>query len=260
MQPGNWPDTEEPADQFLHRPLARPLVALLLKTRVTPNQVTAFSGIFGVASAVVMLQAVAAPAYRVVGSVFLLGAIILDCVDGQLARARGQQSHLGRILDGLTDTLVGAAAMIGVTYLAAPHENGVWLLGAFATVSLAAHTWIFDAVKTQYKILAGLSLPEPERPVGQRSLDLVYSLFRWFGSLGTAPIAARDPIQFRRHNRFRMRLWTLLGPGCHFFCLYTAAALSAVWPDSAFVCLIVFVLVMNVLFIGLLATKWVNPD
>lgn len=98
----------KPADSlfniYLARPLAAPLVAVLARTRITPNQVTFFS-------IVVMLAAVAA----LVGVPGLLGlwlgvalielSYIFDCADGQLARVTGRSSAVGASLDFLMDEL-----------------------------------------------------------------------------------------------------------------------------------------------------------
>jgi phosphatidylglycerophosphate synthase len=100
--------TQKPNDifwnRFVARPLAAPVVALLERTRVTPNQVTLASLALFVASAALL---VALPDHRglVIAVVVLELSYVLDCVDGQLARLRGSSSPIGAHLDFLMDEL-----------------------------------------------------------------------------------------------------------------------------------------------------------
>ena len=100
--------TSKPNDilwnRFVARPLAAPLVALLERTRVTPNQVTLMS--------LVVFLAAAGLLVLLPGRQGLLTAVIvlelsyvLDCVDGQLARLRGTSSPVGAHFDFLMDEL-----------------------------------------------------------------------------------------------------------------------------------------------------------
>lgn len=81
-------------DRFFNRPLGRPLSKLLVRTRLSPNQVSLISILIGLVSAWFFAQ----------GN-FLAGALIfqlcaiIDCVDGDLARALFKQSRLGKWLD-----------------------------------------------------------------------------------------------------------------------------------------------------------------
>lgn len=100
--------TQKPHDifwnRFVARPLAAPVVALLERTRVSPNQVTLASvAVFAAAAALL----VALPDHRglVIAIVVLELSYVLDCVDGQLARLRGSSSPIGAHLDFLMDEL-----------------------------------------------------------------------------------------------------------------------------------------------------------
>ena len=101
--------TSKPNDilwnRFVARPLAAPVVMLLERTRVTPNQVTLHvaggvpgrrrrcwcccRGASGLLTAVIVLEL----------------SYVLDCVDGQLARLRGTSSPVGAHFDFLMDEL-----------------------------------------------------------------------------------------------------------------------------------------------------------
>ena len=89
----------EPINQYFHVPIAALIVAILKNTPVTPNQVTYASVIFGLASAVAFCQL---NIWGIVfAGVFLEISLILDCADGQLARAKNCATEFGRLLDGI---------------------------------------------------------------------------------------------------------------------------------------------------------------
>lgn len=81
-------------DRFFNRPLGRPLSKLLVRTSVSPNQVSIVSILIGVVSAWFFARG----DFLTGALVFQLCAII-DCVDGDLARALFKQSRLGKWLD-----------------------------------------------------------------------------------------------------------------------------------------------------------------
>ena len=80
------------------------LVRILYPTPITPNQITFLSLVLGLLSAGFYVSG--KPDALVWGAVFLYGKVILDNVDGNLARARGTSSRFGRFLDSLADFLV----------------------------------------------------------------------------------------------------------------------------------------------------------
>lgn len=98
-------------DRFFNRPLGRPFSKLLVHTPVTPNQVSVVSILIGVASAWFF----AAGNFLAGALIFQLCAII-DCVDGDLARALWKQSRLGKWLDLGGDQVVhfSVFAAIGI--------------------------------------------------------------------------------------------------------------------------------------------------
>jgi CDP-alcohol phosphatidyltransferase len=91
-------------NRFVARPLAAPLVMILERSRVTPNQITIASlAVFLVAAALLIVL----PGH---GGLAIAVAVIqlsyvLDCVDGQLARLRGTSSPIGAHFDFLMDEL-----------------------------------------------------------------------------------------------------------------------------------------------------------
>ena len=106
VDPPNTPypkSVEDVTDRFLNRPLAGRIVQWLMPTSITPNQVTLISCLAGVAAAAT-LSLGSWPAL-IVGALLLQLSIVVDCADGQLARAKGLTSQWGEVFDHTSDDL-----------------------------------------------------------------------------------------------------------------------------------------------------------
>ena len=94
---------EDPVSRFFRYPLARLLVRGLVRTSITPNQVTLVQPLLAaVAGALITSEswwkiALAAAIFEV--------RSILDCADGTLARAKKLASPWGHAIDGIADWL-----------------------------------------------------------------------------------------------------------------------------------------------------------
>ena len=102
----------EPINRYFHNPIAARIVKVLKDTWATPDQVTYVS---------VFIGSVAAYNFSsgTTQSFFLAGLLlelvmILDCVDGQLARAKKCASDWGRLLDGIAGYIIYLAVLIGI--------------------------------------------------------------------------------------------------------------------------------------------------
>jgi phosphatidylglycerophosphate synthase len=265
-----WPqvDTagaaEEWIDAVVHRPLAQMIVRRLVSTSITPNQVTGLACLLGVVSGLVLFLGVDQPALRVAAGALLFSAVVFDCADGQLARARQASSRTGDMLDGLADVAVSVAFVSAATYVAAADGNDVriWILGAVALASQGAQCALFDFAKRVYLSRAGRRpLPSAsdlaevdaaavrarqERRWGDAFLLWFYR--RYFD----AQQAFRARLRGITSGESKIRAWTWLGLGIHLALLYTAAAASALWPPALPVCFIIFCTVQNALLVALL--------
>jgi phosphatidylglycerophosphate synthase len=120
-------------DRFFNRPLGRPLSKLLVRTQISPNQVSIASILIGVSSAW----------FFATGN-FLAGALIfqlcavIDCVDGDLARALFKQSRLGKWLDLGGDQVVHFSVFVAIGVGVARTEPSVpaLMLGASAALGV----------------------------------------------------------------------------------------------------------------------------
>ncbi len=124
-------ELEEPVNRFLHIPLAGRLVAGLKSTPVTPNQVTGTAVLVGLGAAVLFSRGT--PGSLFWGGVLLEITLIMDCVDGQLARATGRVTEWGRVLDGAADYVIKLAAVTGLA-LGLPAQAGILATIAVLTV------------------------------------------------------------------------------------------------------------------------------
>ncbi|MBT5550236.1 MAG: CDP-alcohol phosphatidyltransferase family protein [Nitrospina sp.] len=105
-------DLVEPVNHYIQDPFAKRIVGFLKNTPITPNQVTYFSVLVGFASGYAF--SFASPVSLVLGGILLEITLVLDCVDGQLARAKGMASEWGRLIDGIAGYFAYLAVVYGL--------------------------------------------------------------------------------------------------------------------------------------------------
>jgi heme exporter protein D len=131
------------------RPVAYGVVRLVMPTSITPNQLTAMSIAAGLAGAA--LLRFDDPLVTAAGCTLMLVYGVLDCADGQLARARGTSSRLGRILDGMSDYVVGVASGVALSLrLADAMGTPGAILAAAGLASVVLQGTLFDQFKNRY--------------------------------------------------------------------------------------------------------------
>jgi phosphatidylglycerophosphate synthase len=113
------------------RRLSPYLTRALLPTRISPNAVTAFMSVVGLAAAALLTVGGVIAALGVVLLIQL--QLLLDCSDGELARVRGQSSPAGIYLDRIGHYLTEAALPIGLGIRA---DGGWHSLGGWTTLGL----------------------------------------------------------------------------------------------------------------------------
>jgi phosphatidylglycerophosphate synthase len=254
-------DVDEPIDRIWHRPLAdRLIVVPVLPTRVTPNQLTIASGAMSLLAGGALALAASDGRLGAVGAALLLGSILIDCADGQLARRRGTSSTLGRILDGAVDAIAPTSVLAGMAVWlqrAGYEPRLVWSLAAITGASLAWHASVYDALKTIYLAAARPDFDAGGDPLasaaslcarardhasgGDRSAAWLFRIFAFWiarqGRLlapwraqGARPKDAPQRAAFvaRFHSTMRSARW--LGFGTHLFVLTLAALTAALSP------------------------------
>ncbi len=111
--------------RFIHPPIENALVRLLMNTPVSPNMITLFTGVLGIAA--IWLFAIGQPLWALM-LVLVIGP--LDGVDGKLARTRHQFSRWGD-LEHVLDKVLEYGWFIALAFwLSATHGLAAWLAAA----------------------------------------------------------------------------------------------------------------------------------
>ena len=114
---------------FVLRRFSKLLTWAAVKIGATPNQVTLASFAIGLYAA--YLFALGDTWSLIGGAILLQVSIIVDCVDGELARYTRKFSELGAWLDAITDRVKEYAVFLGLAYGAfVQHGQNLWLLAA----------------------------------------------------------------------------------------------------------------------------------
>ncbi len=99
---------------FVIRRLSKPVTRLALRLGLSPNSITLASFAIGLAAAASF--AVGHRWALVLGAVLLQASIVVDCVDGEVARATRRFSALGAWLDASTDRVKEYLAYAGLAW------------------------------------------------------------------------------------------------------------------------------------------------
>jgi phosphatidylglycerophosphate synthase len=117
-------------DGFMARHVDRHFSRLISRrlacTSVTPNGITLFNTAIGLAGAFLLSKG----AYwsQLVGTLLFLLCVVLDGVDGEVARLKLQETAFGHYLDLVTDNIVHAAIFVGLAVgLYRESGNGIYL-------------------------------------------------------------------------------------------------------------------------------------
>lgn len=148
--------------RYVNRPLGRRAAALAYVLGMTPNQVTVLSGLFSLASIVLLV---------VFGPSFLLGVVVaaglvvgyaLDSADGQLARLQGGGSLSGEWLDHVVDAARMPAVHMGVliALFRFGHFADGWLLVPLAYALVVTVTFFSATLVAQMRVRSGGSQSE----------------------------------------------------------------------------------------------------
>ncbi|GAB2721263.1 CDP-alcohol phosphatidyltransferase family protein [Streptomyces bullii] len=139
----------------------------LVRTPVTPDQLTWTMVVCGVASgAALMIPGLTG---AVLAALLMQLFLLFDCVDGEVARWKGQNSATGIYVDRLGAYLADAALMIGAGFRAAESGFDGWvslgLATALGVVLLKASTDLVDVARARRGL--GVADDEATRPRSQ---------------------------------------------------------------------------------------------
>ena len=164
----------------LVRHLSYRLTPLLLKTAITPNQITALSLSFGLLCAVCFILGNFIAG--IIGALLLTASYTFDNCDGEVARIKNMSSEFGAKFDDLSDWMVDASFFAALGYGTSQAMNQpIWFwLGCAATAG-ASIDYVIDLIyhsrneekedsKTREEVASGSKQP-------QETLDWIIYIF-----------------------------------------------------------------------------------
>ena len=110
---------------FFLRKFSKILTWVAVKVGATPNQVTLLSFAIGLYSAYSFSRGTFSSI--LIGAILLQLSIIVDCVDGELARYTRKFSKLGAWLDAVTDRVKEYLVFLGLAYGASLEGRDLWI-------------------------------------------------------------------------------------------------------------------------------------
>jgi len=272
------PDVEDPVNLHVHRPLQLLLARPLLRTSITPNQVTFLSLLSGLGAAACF--AVGTRAALLGGAALLFSSAILDGVDGMIARLKKTSSETGHAIDGASDYFVNLATTAAAIWHVGErtgHPLVAFALGALAHVAWAHHLMLYDFHCAMYlRFLTGGRHSGGDRARAQETLErlraqkaslfqrTLMTVFVWqlgnretllrrvnpmTAQLADRPVSGDFAEQYVAAHRRPMRLWALLGNAPHMDLMVLAAAL-----DHFEVYFVMRIVLFSVL--GVIAAVW----
>jgi len=152
---------------FITNEISLLLTWMLSKSRATPNQISITSIISGFLCCLCY-----SAGWFIAGSIFLFISHLLDCTDGNLARAKEMFSPFGRWLDFITDRLIEIFIFLGTSfYYYNTNETLLWVILPFIdSVFLLFYYYIVDV---------SLSLGISEQKQNITSLRFKGILIKW---------------------------------------------------------------------------------
>ena len=133
---------------FVVRKASKPLTRLALKIGVSPNAITGISLLIGLAAA--GLFSTGQWIWIAVGAIALQASLIVDCVDGEVARATRKFTPLGAWLDAATDRVKEFAAYAGLAIGASRMGVDVWWIAiTLVVLQTTRHVSDYDFARIQ---------------------------------------------------------------------------------------------------------------
>ncbi len=138
---------------FVVRRASKPLTRLALRLGLSPNTITVISFLVGLAAALAF--ATGSWPWIVVGALLLQVSLVIDCVDGEVARASRRFSSLGAWLDASTDRVKEFAAYAGLAFGASRMDLTVfgvdvwWIAIAMMVLQTVRHVSDYDFARIQ---------------------------------------------------------------------------------------------------------------
>ncbi len=125
--------------------IASKVVKYLVKTNITPNQVTTFSLLLAAFAAVFFSFGIYF--FSVIGSILFIFSKFLDHVDGQLARELKKESKFGWYYDSFVDTATYILMFVGISAGISNSSHGAFEINLFNLIHLDLQNYLlFSAI------------------------------------------------------------------------------------------------------------------
>jgi len=202
--------TRELLCEYVFRPLAHVLVLVLLPLRVSPLLVLLAGTVTGLAAALML-----GGGGLLVAALLLQAKTVLDNADGQLARASGRVSVLGRYLDSESDLLVNVALLAALGCL-----TGHYVLALLAFVVLTLVLSVDFNLEVLYRRERGETVePMPPARGPERVFAWLYAvlyaphdkLLERFVERRLERLQADEAARLAYHDRFTLAVVAQLG-------------------------------------------------
>jgi phosphatidylglycerophosphate synthase len=113
-------------DRYIIRKISGFISGFLIKTPITPNQVTITSLVIGIASAVFFSYG--ARTCTIIAGVLYFISTVFDQCDGEVARFKHMESDFGRAFDIIVDSIVNAAIVAGITFALYKTSGSIFII------------------------------------------------------------------------------------------------------------------------------------
>lgn len=147
LERANRPDDGFYSTYVLRR-ASKPLTAMALRLGLTPNQISVFSLFVGLAAA--LCFATGSWWGLLAGAVLMQASLLIDCVDGEVARFTRSFSDLGAWIDASSDRVKEYAAYAGLAAGSARTGRDIWLLACLVMImQTIRHVGDYDFSRVQ---------------------------------------------------------------------------------------------------------------
>jgi len=136
--------------RYLNRRISEPVALLLVRTPVTPNQVSLIA--FGIA---ILSLVCFVLGQNIVAGILVQLSSIVDGVDGSLARLKGLSSTFGGFLDSVLDRYAAGLVVLGLTMWSLANEaySGIMVAGFMAVMGTVCISYTRARIGTSHQHL-----------------------------------------------------------------------------------------------------------
>lgn len=130
-----------------YRRISTRITKRLVKTNITPVQVTFIGFIIGIASA--FFYGFGKYHFLLIGALLYNINYLLDCVDGEIARVKKIGTEFGAWFDAVSDDILGALVLIGsaLGIYRLTKDESILIISAFAIANILIISLIIDTRK-----------------------------------------------------------------------------------------------------------------